>query len=386
LRWLEDVHDPEAMAKLLAQTVRVALRRAVEGVGRVAVAVGGLDSSGLLGLLRAECPDLSIVALTFDIDDVESDVPYVRELCAALGVELQLVSLANPDFEGSLVMDHRPFAMFGGVTERMLLLAARAHGASVLLYGHFGDDLFGGYLPSLGSARLTRTPMAAIRCAMEVELPWSFGARGRARDFLVGPLAQRVMPRAMRIRRIERFLRRKYPWVTPAGWELTKRAIPTLVAGDARPVVTPGDLVAQRLSGADALDHLDQRAQLWVATGVRGVDPLLDPACVALTSAIPPEVLSDGDRYRGLFRRALRGFVPERVRLRRGKGDGRAERARLRSLAAKSVRPYVRLPRLERLGLVDGATFEREEAASSGAEIYFWPFIAAEAFLAAEAA
>lgn len=378
--WIEST-DIDDLAAQLGLTVRAALRKAAVGLRKVAVAVGGLDSSGLLALLRAELPDLPIVALSFDIEDPSPDLPFVRELCAFLGVDLHVVRTDDPEFDRCLVMDHRPFPMFGGVTERMLLRGAADAGADALFYGHMGDDLFGGHLPSLGSARLLRHPVRAVRCALDVEYPIPLGRGLRVRSFLLAPLAQRFAPRMIRVARAQRSLRRKFPWLTAKAWAVVQQSVDGLIDDTCRPVGEPRDLIAWRTSGVDALDHADLRRQLEVSTGVRALDPLLDPECIAFASRIPPETLSADGRYRGLFRRALSGLVPERVRLRRTKGDGRPERRRLNRLAGTIIRPYRTLPRLSRLGLVDGAVFDRVMSRADGTELHLWPFIAAEAFL-----
>lgn len=373
--------DPDEAAAALLTQVRRAIERAVAGRERVAIALGGVDSSVVLAVLRWACPDVRVEAFTLQFSGGDSDLPYATELCASLDVPLHVVPTDQLDPTSALVMDRRPFPSFGGCVDLEVARAAKDRGFDVVLNGVYGDDVLGGPLQALGSSRLFHAPLAAIDCALRVEIPDSFSMWRRVRVFLVGGAARRLLPRFVSIARLERSVRARYPWLTEEGWAVVRSGVPLLVDDVWRSVKRPADYYEMLLVGRAALAMLDATQQMDVESGVHSAVPLGDPECVGFAAALPPELLSVDHRFRGLIRRAVRGLMPERVRLRSGKADAHGEVERVRSLAAEATRPYWELPRLAAEGWVDPSAFRTQLEHHGAGDPRLWPFLAAEAFL-----
>ncbi len=136
-------------------------------------------------------------------------------------------------------------------------------------------------------------------------------------------------------------------------------------------------------TAADGRGHVEARL------GCDRLDPYLDPQFVAFMASIPPDTLFHGQRTRGLFSLAMRGLVPDSVRLRSDKASfepaidemvtGMGGLSAFESLLSMEATADLGLinPRLFR------AAFEaqvRGEASRFG-WIDVWPPVAIEAFV-----
>jgi hypothetical protein len=129
------------------------------------------------------------------------------------------------------------------------------------------------------------------------------------------------------------------------------------------------------------------RSQAEIAGDYVRRDPLYFPRFVRFVCTIPRRAFFSGGWTRGLLREALRGRIPESVRLRETKAS--CEPAFLRLLASAGgfdvLRPLARARRLADLGVVDAARVRDEFAALEARPLEntwaIWSLFAVEAFL-----
>jgi hypothetical protein len=105
--------------------------------------------------------------------------------------------------------------------------------------------------------------------------------------------------------------------------------------------------------------------QIASVTGTAPVDVFRDLELVRFIAQIDPVVLSHGHMFRGLFRLALKGILPESIRLRRDKAFGQPgiAEAAVGANAGEQLRDLSSLERVASLGLVDPEAFRRPFAA-----------------------
>lgn len=310
----------EDMAAELRDCMDAAVGRAIESSPRVAVLVsGGLDSSGLLALAASRCrrtkgQELRAVSLQFQAPG--DDRPYFSKLVEALGVSPVRISPSDAGrwFQQSLCADAQPGYGSSLCLEMLFYAAAAAAPADVTLCGSLGDGLLGGPLPFAQLMRRGRI-LAAVRGALRIRLPWSMTPWGRIRTYVLRPFLPKAILRA-RGRRMDRAR-----WTTPRFRRALRKC---WSAADrvARPLPdTPDEWLDELCEGsAFALpDIADVGGQVLAATKAAAFDVFMDFDLVRFMLAIDPVLLSYGDEYRGLYRLAMKGVLPEVIRTRQDK-------------------------------------------------------------------
>ena len=287
----------------------------------------------------------------------------------------------------AMVVDAAPVDNPLGVAMAMVL---RRHGVSLLLTGDAGDDVLGGDMRVFVDCMWRGHPVRAIRDAARLKAwgrstPWS-----RIKSLVLHPSARRLMPEHARA--ILRAVRR--PGLKPswAGPELRR----VLVGGALDRFEPPRQ---ERSSERSWLDYQsrsslymycsDARAQMELVGSFLRVDPLLDAEVVDFVASLCPEQLFHGNCLRGLYREALKGWVPESLRLRTDKGGfGPAVGALgggVTGLAA--LGDLARCGRLADLGIVEPRAFwaSFERLLRMPHDAFLWaellPVLSAEAFL-----
>lgn len=353
----------EDLAAELWRRVVASVERAIGSSLSVAVMVGGgVDSSGLLaaavGVARGGSPR-EVTALALDFDAEGSDRRYLDDLARALGVvPVRLAPRdAGPFWRSSFVVDGQPYVLTIGAMEHLVFTRARERGAEVLLSGYLADDILAGDLRALATDVLGGAPLAALGRALRVRLPWDMTSRERVSSWVVRPLLKPLVPRQLLARLGERRDARDVPWAGPR----TRRVLSELAAwAAAQPAPLTPEARFDRFARSGMLaDYADWRGQIEAATGLVREDPYADEDVLDLMARVPPRALVHGDLYRGLFRVALRGRVPESIRLRTDKCA--FEPAFAEAAAAgggpASLGDLWSLRELEALGVLDAAAF-----------------------------
>jgi asparagine synthetase B (glutamine-hydrolysing) len=355
----------EELAEMLWSELVASVERTTRGVATVGMlASGGLDSSGVLAALAhvRGGSQKELRAFNISFGGHGDDRPHVRAVCRSLGVVLVEI----PPTEGAerlvptLVQDAQPYASALVAAEVALNVRAREQGVELLLSGNGGDELLDGE-PNAFASRARSAPLAAVRevrrlVGPDFEPPWE-----RVRKHIVYPLLKPLVPEAVLAWRRRRLLRRTQPWFLRSDEVELAEAF----GGGHLPVEQTPDERYRTLSRAPWLRSSARgRAQMEITTGCMRRDPLLSPAFVRFVARMPPAALFHGGMLRGLYRLALRGRIPDAVRLRTDKAA--SEPAFLQVVQSlggfAALRSWFELPRLTALGLVDQEALRKEIA------------------------
>ncbi len=388
--------DDDERARLLRHEIAAAVRRAIAGTRRVAVGLsGGLDSGSVLALVDqlartgqyASRPDA--LSIEYSGSPEWDDAPYRRSLSERLGLSVEEV----PPEEGShmvrrlLVVDARPcraplIAAWGALAGR-----ARRRGADLVLSGEGGDDVFNGDAGMFGALARSGSPLRALRTFAGLRgFPGSPLSRLRAGLlFAASPL----QPRRFKLLRRRRALHTLYPWARPrlrdyidgiAAFEASRPRLPL----DASPSERYESLLSMRVLA----DLGAVRAQVEMAGDHVRREPFFDDDLLRFVATVPPLTLFQGGYRRGLMREAMRGLLPEDLRLRQTKAY--LEPALVRMVAPlgglKAFEDLTDVRMLADLGFVEPRRFRAhfDEVAGDPARLgwsRFWAVFAVEAFL-----
>jgi asparagine synthase (glutamine-hydrolysing) len=360
------------------------------------MAGGGLDSAGVLAaavaILRgARSGDVHAIAL--DFAGPCDDRPYMRHLADELGLTPVRVNpeQAQDILIESLVIDAAPQHWPSGPLELALMRRARELGADVILTGVGGDDVISGDLRSF-PRRILRGDLSAVAEAARCRVPDLYSRTSRAWHLVGRPLLRRLIapclaPRILE-RRAVRARRKLQPWAGPRLRDMFEQC-----SKDVGDPLERGDSLDERrslLAHSPALDVTvaRRRAQLEIASGCRREDPFLSSTVADFALKVPDHVLLHGNQLKGLYRTALRGWVPEALRTRVDKAY--FEPALSRMVKGAATKPLLELAsgyELGRLGLVEQRPFARraERLIKAGGSpvdwVTIWPALTVEAFL-----
>lgn len=318
----------EALRDFFAQAVRRRLR----GQAAVAVSVsGGLDSSAILceaQLLRrsgASVPPVHGISHLYPDGSAADEKDYLADIEAQFGARIRrlpaspirlaaerewLVQTEYPTFPGGDVLD--------------LLRQARALNCSTVLDGFYGDqvlwsdahlfDLVRGFrwLAARKAFRayarsLTDVPPEVLR----QEIMRGF-VRGLVPDWLMRPyrLARRL---ASRNRPLDCY---------SAG---LRHSAYRRAQAQRRPTVRGASTHAEHCYLLAHAVHVSTGMEipnkLAARFGLELAYPFADRDLIAFVMAIPAEILNRDGEFKGLFREAMRGILPESIRRRTWKAD-----------------------------------------------------------------
>ncbi len=305
----------EEYVEVFAERLREAVARRLRGVARAAVWLsGGLDSGPVAALaaarLGATAGAASLMGLCWEVGHAAGDeLAWARAVGAHAGFPVESVPCADAD-------PFRPLARWpvrASTPEQTAYRwyhersyeRASALGAEVVLWGFGGDMLYAAprrWLWDLARAEGVGRAIDRLREAA-AERGW----RRVLRSELLGPV---LRPR-------RRLTRTPASWLTPRSRALLSDRAPWPPGRDAarRPrqaerLLALLDAFGIAVEAADAARH-----------GLALATPLRDRDLVELALAVPDHLLLQGAETRPVLRAAVRGLVPEEIRLRRGKGS-----------------------------------------------------------------
>ncbi len=385
---------------LLERRIRFAAQGSQTGKkDSVAVlAGGGLDSSAIVALAaglveRGELRALECFAV--DFDEPGDDRSHLRALESALRIDVVRVDPrdAAPLVRSALVLDRGPNPWPTGGWDLYLARLCHSREASVVLTGAGSDDVLDGGLTYFQALARAGHPFRAFARARALRGPWRGGAYRAGVGLFLRPWLRSLFPLPLR-RRVRRGRRvRSSSWFTRRLWAEVLSSVerveplPALDATDWR-----------RLSSFAVAPEFDDRAdarrQLEVEAGVPYVDVYLDESIGSFLASLPPDYFFDGDRVRGLLRRALPDRVPTLIRERLSKGvmEPGLDRMILRAAKLGHLDDVLELRELSRRGWVNREAYLREWSSAlrvaernEGAPwMALWPTLACEAFLLSE--
>ena len=216
--WFDEPAD--LLVERLRERLLGAAEWAAEGARQVAVLVGGVDSSGVVGAMAQVVPRerLRVLTVAGGEGEIDGDLPYVQSMCRHLGVRLHhfVWSPTKVPLEDGLIVDGRP-AYAPYFTQAWVKELADA-GVDRLVSASGGDSVFGGTMNELGH-RLAHAPVQTLRAGFGA-YPWA----PRLRSRLHWLFAEHAAPVLRRRRdKLPRVLR---PAAARQGWQaspLTQR-------------------------------------------------------------------------------------------------------------------------------------------------------------------
>jgi len=289
---------------------------------------GGLDSSIVAALASRAVPSGASVrsysAIFPGADYDESG--KVNELTSALEIESAIFQI-DPQGTLALAADYTkrsamPLSGAAALVDILVLAQAAKDGCEVVLDGQTGDEVLG-YSPFLVADRLSRGRLLA---ALSLTDRWPLGhppTREQKLWFLKQCGVKGAAPY-----RLGQFVRSRHDWETLGPRWL----LPSL----RRRFVELDDMWSWKVGAAGPrwwrylaatlvygphwehrIDYLRHRA---AAAGVVNESPLYDPDVIDYCLKLPPELAFDSDNLsRPLAREAMRGIIPDAVRMQREK-------------------------------------------------------------------
>ncbi|MGD0594521.1 MAG: asparagine synthase (glutamine-hydrolyzing) [Acidimicrobiales bacterium] len=306
--------DPARFADVFTRAVE---RRLVADVTVGTCLSGGLDSSSIVcvmsKLLADGVPDagsmgehLRTFSAVFDGDPIDEQ-EYIEPVLAASGADSDFVRPQSRDLFADLPLlvwhQDEPMVSSGPYAQYRVMELAKGK-AKVLLDGQGGDELLAGYVPYqyvyLRQLAKSRHP-ADMRTLSKETLP--------TRDLLT-PIAR------------QRFADRRRS-VDPATYCPSLLGDPARAAAIAAADHRVRDDLKQRLlqdltqySLPSLLRYEDRNS---MAHSIESRPPFLDQELVELVLSLPADAIVRDGWSRWIFREAMRGVLPEKIRLRRKK-------------------------------------------------------------------
>jgi asparagine synthase (glutamine-hydrolysing) len=382
------------LAREVRDTLRGAVERAIAHLDDVGVIVsGGLDSSSLLALSVATSRKFGrprIHAFNVQFAGRGDDRPHLAAVCRSLGIVPDCITAdeCNHFVLNSFLVDGAPLGWPTCPFNMRLIQRGREHNVDVLMTGVGGDELFNGDLRLFANQARRGHLLSSFRSVATLKALGFSSFRSRVRSLLLLPAMRAAVPRSIwrTIRRERR--KSRTSWAGPALLRLIgEDAFDDQVSQD-KGLSSPYSWLLALSRSAHFMNYRESRAQLELVGGCTLVEPFFDESLVRLVASVRPELLFHGGWTRGLFREAMRGVIPETVRMRPDKADFEPVFNELAACVGGlgAFDPWVKMTALADLGLVEPRAFRRrfnelrERPLDGGLWVELWPPLAAEAF------
>ena len=319
---------PADPAAALRQLIAAAIKKRLPAQGKIAVKLsGGLDSSALLGFLAAIAGPERLVAITRTFaaghrDERRDELAYAQDAARHCGVPLVVVDeeVTNPlpaleeYFQRVGNFSPNPYYDIGSPLHRRM----RGAGDGVVFSGFGGDE--------------------SVSLVGRVALPQLFWAgQWLALWRILGKISEVYGHSRWKLFRHWLLPKLPSPWLAdcidmlrlPEEFRLNRLV---LLRGDLRPLVSRGDKKYQLHHNRAVIEEIRTAIfdPLFIQTGelndffsrrhgLRFIHPFLDIDLLTYAVSLPPETFLMDGWQRGLFRRAIRGLVPDSILMRRSK-------------------------------------------------------------------
>ncbi|OLC28321.1 MAG: asparagine synthase (glutamine-hydrolyzing) [Armatimonadetes bacterium 13_1_40CM_64_14] len=304
----------ERLRELLHEAVRLHL---VSDVPLGAFLSGGIDSSSVVAMMaRAGSRPVKTFSIGFADQDY-SELHYARLIANAFGTdhhELVLEPDVIEDLDELTWFLDEPFGDSSAIPTYMVSKLAAQH-VTVVLSGDGGDELFAGYDRYLVEERERRLrfipdPLRGALRTMTTLLPPGLRGRNFLQHILL-PYPERYLDAiALFGEAKQRALFRPDVLELVAGhdpWAATARR---LSDGDGHWLSALQDLDLHTYLPLDILTKVDRMS---MAHSIEARPPLLDHKLVEFAATIPPELKLHEGVTKGIFKRAVRGILPDQV-------------------------------------------------------------------------
>ncbi|WP_291208175.1 asparagine synthase C-terminal domain-containing protein [Hyphomonas sp.] len=277
---------------------------------------GGLDSAILAAMLSDGGQPLDVEGVHFVLGGGDpAETEYARSVAAVLG--LRLIERAVDPARGLPSPEQypptaRPYRDFLGLAAPD---AGAAPGGRVVFTGQGGDHLF----------LETRSPLLFAdylrRCGPGRETLRVLQDAARLSGLSVWQVLREVLPVAARG---EEDARARLAGLTDRQTRINRHAHAGLDPAELLPAWArrPDGVAPAKFRQIISLVHMAQIRNALPATGAAPlVHPLMSQPLIELCLRLPADLLCTGGRPRGLARLAMKGLLPDAVRLRQSKGD-----------------------------------------------------------------
>jgi asparagine synthase (glutamine-hydrolysing) len=286
---------------------------------------GGIDSSAVVMAARTLLgPSHDLRTFSYVPDDPQIDEErHADMVSAAAGAAVHKVRLSAADLRADLEtlssVQGEPFASPVIYAQYRVMRLARDAGVKVLLGGQGADEILAGYdryLPARIASLLRQGRwVQASRLLERSVTPYPGGTRAALRMALFRALPGRVAGQALRLLRPAR---RGLPWIDHAWF--ADRSVEPAPLWSARGPHVMREMLCDNLveSQIQALMRYEDRNAM--AFSIENRVPFLSVPLVELLFSLPEAHLlaADGTR-KAVFRRAMRGLVPDVILDRRDK-------------------------------------------------------------------
>jgi asparagine synthase (glutamine-hydrolysing) len=351
-----------------------AVRRRLRGAHPIAVSVsGGVDSSSILCqastlIVNGARPGrLRGMALTFPGDRAADEIAHLDQVEQALHLPIErrpVTSLRLLTEATDRAIWHMEIPGLVWDADAALAEAARHSGCAVLLDGFFGDQILAdqAYLVDLACRGHWLTLRRHLRQGAAWMTDVEPGLLGRdLRHGLVRALPPRWLFRIVKRRTVRRRFRSDLPaWYSE---KFLARAVERSLSRAGLDGRFPSQHAAQLYRSATSGFCQVQLLRTSATGRMHGLEvayPFRDRDLLAFLMAVPGEVINQNGVPKALLRHAMRGILPDGVRLRRWKADftGAVNRATVAEFAA--IRELLSRDCLAaQAGFVDGSHLAR---------------------------
>ncbi len=364
----QELRDDENLAFRLRAEITRAARQAAEGAAAVGVEVsGGLDSSMLLSVLVSEARAGHITrppeAFTYEsaAPHWADDRSHLRALEVHLGVGAHRVAPSDgAALVGRLmVVDSAPAPSPMLSAAAALGAAARARGVEAVITGDGGDQVLDGNPRLFGELARRGAVRKGLNGALRTRGVFYGGPAARLARFILRPIVEPMLPTSA-VAAMKRLRRRSPRWAGPA----LRRHLNLVAEPPSAPLRLdePPSQRYERLLGWPFFSRWSaMRLQEELVGRYTIRSPFFDDDFLRFVATIPPLSLMRGGYLRGLLREAMRGFVPENLRLRETKGTFYffVEQALAKAGGLDVLTDLVDVRMLADLGLVEPRPFRK---------------------------
>jgi len=271
--------------------------------------------------MRAISPSLELHAFSYVADDVRiSEERWIDLSSKAVGAHLHKIRMVSDDLPSQLdrliLRQGEPFGSSSILAQYRIFEAAAEDGIRVMLDGQGADEMLGGYSPFLAPRVASLVHRGSLLSA------WSLVQELKQYGDADVPYIKRYVTASLIPQSVKRLLRgfvhdAQLPaWVNRAYLEQQELAFTAHVKD-------PGPDLRRHLSsalhgGLQALLRYEDRNSM--AHSIESRVPFLTPSMVELLLRLPDEQIIDQRGCRkAVFRRAMRGLVPDAILDRRDK-------------------------------------------------------------------
>ncbi len=313
------------LAECIREALRVAVsRRVARGAPTAVLLSGGLDSSSVAAMAaELDGTDVRACSATFPDHPAADETELIAELRGSLALRGPVAEVGAGGLLGSaveyLAAWGAPLLGWGDFWTLPLMRAAAREGATHVLGGDGGDELFGPRQNLIADTLRGGHPLRAISLAGDLPGAGPHVPRRQVASLLFSQLLT-ALPRSPHRRLEERLEERRQPrWLRQSARRDLAES-DDLLAWKRLPGplwwAEVADGIANGLDQAGVFEHQSRRA---VLAGLEARHPLLDLDLVTLCLRQPPAATLDRRFNRPVLRQSVAGLVPDSVRLRPAK-------------------------------------------------------------------